>query len=262
MPRRLNYTNRQRVLREHIDIRIVDRELRLAFEADLDLGHYAFEKFSPRPRVYVEAYRGGTASWKRFDFGRVGEVAAPEDTFLEDFRVADGVLFRVRISATMPDGAVRLVGEADAIHPRRAGEEKSPVQPIIQHLAVDDIGDELWRVDFSGELPLLKINDRLAGGVDQFLLDPKFRSIFAPAVVRQVLGRILLVEQFEGDEEDEGDWRQRWLRFGELMAGKGAPDALVDEERIAAIDQWIDFAVEGFARRAELDALFEGGGCS
>jgi hypothetical protein len=257
MPRRFNYTNRQRILREHVGIRIMRDGRHLTFDADLDLSSYGFEKLSPRPKLYVEAYRGGTASWKRFDFGRVGMLMPPEDRSIAEFRAPEGILFRVRVTATDSRGSGRLVGEADGIRPTMPGEDQQPVQPLIQHLAVDDIGDELWRVDFSGEMPLLKVNSRLTIGVDQFLMDPQSRATFAPAVMRQVLGRILLIEKNAGDEDDDADWRQRWLRFAVLMSGLESPDPAEGPDAVQPIEEWIDTAVEGFARRAGLKAMLD-----
>lgn len=259
MPRRFNYTNRQRILREHVGVRIVKEGPTLAFDADLDLTSYEFEKMSPRPKIYLEAYRGGTASWKRFDFGRAGLLAPPEDRSLADFRVPEGVLFRVRVTATDPTGAGRLVGEADGIRPKLPGEHEHAVQPLIQHLSADDIGDELWRVDFAGDMPLLKVNSRLPMGVDQFLVNPQYRAVFAPAVMRQVLSRILLIEKYSGDEDDDADWRQRWLRFGALISGVESPGPAETMQAVEEVEGWIDTAVEGFARRVGLKSMSETG---
>lgn len=259
MPRRFNYTNRQRILREHVGIGIIQQGAELSFNATLDLSQYPFERMSPKPRVYIEAYRGGTASWKRFDFGRVGTLSPPDDRSLTEFRVPEGVLFRVRITATDPSGAGRLVGEADGIRPKLPGEHEQPVQPLIQHIPADDIGDEVWRVDFSGEMPLLKVNSRLPTGVDQFLVDPRYRAVFAPAVMRVVLARVLLIERHVGDEEDESDWRQRWLRFGALMAGAESPGPIDTADSLEGVEAWIDTAVEGFARRVGVASLSEAG---
>lgn len=258
MPRRFNYTSRKRILQEHVHIRIVQDDTGLSFDAELDLTGYGFEKQSPKPRVFIEAYRGATASWKRFDFGVFGEMSRPPDRSLSEFRTPEGILFRVRVTAADAAGAGRLVGEADSIRPRLPGEEDLPVQPLIQHLPSDDIGDEIWRVDFSGEMPLLKINSRLPMGVDQFLTDPRNRAVFAPAIMRHVLTRILLIEADDGDEEDEDDWRQRWLRFGTRMTGQNAPDVDPKDGR-AEIEEWIDQGVEGFARRVGLKSLGEPG---
>lgn len=259
MPRRFNYTQRKRILREHVKIRVLRQEDgELSFDGAIDLSGYEIESRHPKSRVYVEAYRGSTASWKRFDFGYVDAITAPADRSLDDFRVPEGILFRVRITATDGEGIGRLVAEADGVRPQLPGDDPQAVQPLIQHMPADDIGDEVWRLDFSGEMPLLKINSRIGIGVDQFLMDPRHRAVFAPAVMRQILTRVLLVEKFTGDEDDEMDWRQRWLRFATRMCGSEPVSAEAADD-IRPTDDWIDEAVEGFARRIRARSSFDVG---
>lgn len=258
MPRRFNYTDRQRILREHVSIRVVQEQGRgLSFEGAIDLSGYGISKKHPQARVFVEAYRGATASWKRFDFGSVDAISPPSDRSLDEFRVPEGILFRVRVTATDSEGVGRLVAEADGVRPQLPGDDAQAVQPLIQHMPADDIGDEVWRLDFTGEMPLLKINSRIAVGVDQFLMEPRYRAVFAPAVMRQVLTWILLIDKFTGDEHDDEDWRQRWLRFAARLAGS---NHVVAEDDIGAIEDWINLAVEGFAKRIRARYSFEAGG--
>jgi hypothetical protein len=147
----------------------------------------------------------------------------------------------------------KLVAEADKIRPRLPNEEEDRGLPLIQHMPADDIGDELWRVTFEGELPLLKINSRVPMGVDQFLLDPLHRALIMPAVMRQVLTRTLIIERETGDEEDEGDWRVRWLRFASRLPGVLDWDvAAGGESSPETVEGWIDDVVEAFATRAGL----------
>src|SRR4051812_5348630 len=169
MPRRLNYTNRKKINRDDVSIRLHRNGQELVFDADLRLADYKLDKITPPPQVFVEAYRGASALWKRFDFGRYGTVQAPADRSLDEFGVPEGILFRVKVSAADDDALGRLLAEADAVRPRLPDELDAHGQPLIQHMAADDIGDELWRVtDFDGPLPLLKVNSRVPMGVDQF----------------------------------------------------------------------------------------------
>lgn len=259
MPRRFNYTDRHRILREHVSIRVLQEESgSLSFDGAIDLSGYGIEKKYPQSRVYVEAYRGATASWKRFDFGRIDAITAPADRSLDGFRVPEGILFRVRVTTMDGEGVGRLLAEADGVRPQLPGDDPQAVQPLIQHLSADDIGDEVWRLDFSGEMPLLKINSRIEVGVDQFLMDPRHRAVFAPAVMRQILTRIMLIERFTGDEEDEMDWRQRWLRFATRMSGSD-PVGSDTADDIQGTEDWINVAVEGFAKRISARSSFDSG---
>lgn len=257
MPRRFNYTHRQRILREHVNVSVLKAtDASLSFDCAIDISKYGIDKKHPQSRVYVEAYRGATASWKRFDFGKVGAITPPADRSLDEFRVPEGILFRVRITATDDDGVGRLVAEADGLRPQLPGDEPQAVQPLIQHMAADDIGEEVWRLDFSGEMPLLKINSRIGLGVEQFLMDARHRAVFAPAVMREILTRVLLVEKFSGDEEDDMDWRQRWLRFATRMSGSDPTKAEAASE-IQITEDWINEAVEGFAKQIAARSSFD-----
>lgn len=259
MPRRLNYTKRQRIVREHIHIRLQQSpEGLLTFDADLDLSSYRFNSLSVPARVYVEAYRGATATWKRFYFGTTSDLSPATDRSLDEFRVPHGILFRIRVTSADSTSNGCLLAEADRIRPLLPGETDQSVQPLIQHMPANDLGHELWRVDFSGEMPLLKINDSVSMGVDQFLVDARFRALFAPAVFREVLMRIIVIEQAVDDEEDDTGWHQRWLRFGKLMSGSKAPRYAVPDD-LDQVESWINEAVEGFAKRGGMKRAFESG---
>jgi hypothetical protein len=250
MPRRFNYTDRKKIRREDVTIRLRRDGQAIAFDAELRLSDYAFHKIAPPPQVYIEAYRGASTVWKRFAFGHIDTLKAPDNRSLDDFGVPEGILFRVKVSASHGALAGRLLGEADGIRPQLPEEEDSYRQPIINHVPADDIGDELWRVDFAGTVPLLKINVQVPVGVDQFLVDPAFRGVFAPAVMRQVLARALVIDRDSYDDEDEGSWQFRWLQFATSLPDIGdPPEADEDNGRIGnlrEIEEWIDRAVEAF----------------
>jgi hypothetical protein len=256
MPRRFNYTNRQKINREDVSIRLRRNGEGLVFDADLRLADYKLDKITPPPQVYVEAYRGASALWKRFDFGRFGTTRPPDDRSLNEFGVPEGILFRVKVSAAGDDTLGRLLAEADRITPRLADEFDSPGQPLIQHVASNEIGDEVWRVDFGGVMPLLKINERVPMGVDQFLRDPQYRAVFAPVVMRQILTRILIIERDAGDEDDETDWRQRWLQFARRLVSENWEIFEPNDGNLQTVEDWIDSAVEEFISRSGLFIAF------
>lgn len=249
MPRRFNYTGRKRIRREDITIHLLQDTLGLRFTAALVLADYGLDRVRPLPRVYVEAYRGASAQWRRFDFGPLDACHPPDHCSLDEFGVPEGILFRVKVTGTGGDSAGRLLAGADAIHPSLPGEAPGHVQPLIQHVPADDIGDELWRVDFSGNLPLLKINERVPGGVNEFLRDPVHRATITPAVMRRVLERILIIDNDRGDVEDGNDWRQLWLRFATNLSTDPISDADRSSDDLSA---WIDRSVEAFSAKAGL----------
>lgn len=260
MPRRLNYTNRRKIRREDVVIRLHNESAAIAFDAELRLGAYGFAQVVPPPHVFIEAYRGASTVWKRFAFGRINTLLPPDDRSLTEFGVPEGILFRVKVSAVDGPLAGRLLGEADGVAPLMPDQEEAPRHPIINHVPADDIGDELWRVDFSGTVPLVKINDKIPAGVEQFLVDPTYRAVFAPAVMREVLTRILIIDRDNYDDEDEASWQARWLRFASELPGVSDPPDFEETQgrliNLKEIEDWVDRAVEAFAQASGLLRAF------
>jgi hypothetical protein len=251
MTRRFNYTDRQKIRLSDVSIRLYRQDSDLLFAADLRaLTGYELD---PAARVHVEAYRTVSTLWRRFDFGRVGLLRAPEDVKLTDFGKPEGILFRVKVAK---EGELqgRLLAEADQIRPRLPDEAEHSATPLIDSVP-GPIGDEPWRVDFLGGAPQLVINEQIEDWKG-FARDPHFRALVAPAVMRQILAQILINDRDKGDLEDPTDWRGRWIRFAELLPGvSGSPDALGNAEDVDSrpdVTEWINTAVEAFCRRAGL----------
>jgi hypothetical protein len=247
--RRYNYTGRKAINRSDASMRIEDNPLR--FHATLTLGHYGLPADS---KVFIEAYR--QTNWMRFDFGTVGAVTTPGDLRLTEFDTREGILFRMRVTATAsPEG--RLLAEADRISPchiKQAGEEtREPLLPIKP----TDLGEEVFRVDFS-DRPILLINNQF-GDWRALARTPFFICMALPQALREILSRLLYVEgYFETDDPDS--WRAQWLRFATALPGSSEPP---DEEEKERFDDWINEAVAAFARmhgmKARFNACWAGG---
>jgi len=258
MPRRLNYTGRKKIKRDDVSIRLHRDGNGLSFDADLRLADYGLDKIEPPPLVYVEAYRGASALWKRFEFGHVDTKQKPDDCSLDEFGVPEGILFRVKVSAAAADALGRLLAEADGIRPRLPDERDDHRQPLIQHMPADNIGDELWRISFDDDMPLLMINKNVPMGFDQFLRYSNYRAVMLPAVMRQVLTRILIIDRDLGDDTDPDDWRQRWMRFATRLPGVSEKIEVFEpnDHNLQAVEDWINDAVESFTARSGLFAAF------
>ncbi len=241
--RRLNYTGRRRI--RQVDARITLEEGdEPRFSADLQLAEYSFEDSA---RVFVEAYRQTT--WMRFDFGTVGELRVPPDCRLSEFDTSDAVLFRVRVTSDADRHGV-LLAEADRIRPRRPDTEEDNRVPLLPVKPDGDLGDEVFRVDFS-DRPLLLVNSRL-GDFRAVARNPVFASLTYPAAMREILTRIIRMDQHL-DTEDAVDWRSRWLRFATMLPGVSELPPHHDDE---SVDDWIQEAVGAFCRQFHMMARF------
>jgi hypothetical protein len=235
--RRLNYTSRKRIARSDIDIVLGGSPEAPSFDAALDLGAYGFP---PDARVFVEAYRQTVLM--RFDFGTVSAPGLPHDRTLADFQSTEEILFRVRVTATSGRPGV-LLGEADRLRPRepdRMPDQRLPLLPAMP----DDLGQEVWRVDFEGGTTLL-VNRDLPDW-KQTVSSDAFRAIAYPAAMRQILERILFVEKY-AETDDPYDWRSQWLQFASQVPGSRAVPVSREDQ-----SEWIENAVAAFARRFHL----------
>lgn len=243
MLRRFNYTDRKRIRRD--DVSIVTRTAAgPAFDADLSLlTTYDFDR---QCCVYVEAYRKTT--WMRFNFGLVGAIAPPPDRSLGRFGVADGVQFRVKV--TDPSSNHRLVAEADGIPLREADGSTVPTESLLR-IVPAPLDAEVYRLEYDAQGPILEIS-RNAGDKSEIAKDPAFASLVYPAVFKDILTRILLVEEHD-DMENLGLWQSLWLKFAGELRNVGPRPALdADDE----LEEWIRDAVTSFARSTDVLAKF------
>jgi hypothetical protein len=241
---RLNYTGRTTINRSDVRITLQEQPgVKPVFDAGLTLDSYGLP---PHARVCIEAYQ--QARWMRFDFGSVASLVAPADRHLTEFDSIEGILFRVKVtSATSRNGV--LLAEADKIRPSRPEddeEERSPLLPVKP----DDLGHEIFRVDYTDQ-PMLLVN-RAAGDWQTIARSAVFVSLVYPAVFREVLSRVLLIEKhFDTDDLDE--WQSRWLSFAKSLPGVG--DVPADNDQ-PAIEGWIGDAVLSFARQKQAAERF------
>lgn len=241
--RRLNFTRRRRILREDVDIVLHQQTSPPTFDAHLNFERYGFP---PDAHVFVEAYRQTTVS--RFDFGTVSVPCQPTSTSLDEFESPAAILFRVRVTATAGRSGV-LLGVADRMRPRQPNEKPDRRIPLLPPRP-DDLGEELWRVEFSSTATYLVINNRLPDWKET-ARDPRFRALAFPSAMRRILERILYVDDYTTTDDDQ-DWHSLWLRFASTLPGSGHVPRNRDE-----YDDWIEDAVAAFARRTRLRTAYD-----
>jgi hypothetical protein len=217
---------------------------------DADLSKLADYKLPVDASVSVEARL--QTRWMRFGYGTVGLITPASDRGLTEFDSADGIMFSVKVTA-VSDDAGKLLAEADAIPIRFPGESEELRNPLLP-VKSDDIGQEVYRLDFSNDPPILLVN-RSAGDKDSIARSPLFMSIVYPAALREILTRILYIEDMDDSDDDSETWQARWLRFAGALPSVGPIPAKDEGDR----DQWIDDAVAAFAKQqAMLDRFIAG----
>lgn len=244
MPR-LNFTGRRRISRNHVTISVTGIGGIETFSGELELGSYGFPDSAA---VIIEAFR--QLELVRFDFGTVGNVAPPAICRLSEFGTLAGLRFRIKVVSTEePRG--RLLAVGDRITPRHAEQQLLSRVPLLA-VRAQDLGREVWRLDFSIE-PLLLVNPRVVPK-KQLVQSVEFQSLILPEILRRILNRILLVERIRVPD-DSDDWTSRWLKFAESMPGVGSVPDVADPE--SDLD-WIDAAISSFCRWRGVDKQFSG----
>ncbi len=246
MIRQFNYTNRKRIPRDKVHVVLKDQGPRPpAFDATVDLADL---KLPETARVYVEAYYRD--SYMRFDFGTVAQVGSHEDRTLGEIDNRETIYFRVK--AVDPSGDHgKILAEVDGIIPNPSDGHANRVA-ILEVKFEENLGNLPWSLELSSTAtPVLIVNKRL-GNKEYIRSDATFFALVYPAVVREILTRVVIDERTEYDPEDD-DWRQQWLHFVCSLPSVGLPPGGDDSE---SKYYWIDDAVKAFCEAQPTCAQF------
>lgn len=243
MLRRFNYTDRKRIKRDDVSI-VMRQGPVLAFDADLSL--LTTYGFDARCCIFVEAYR--QTVWMRFDFGLVGAIEAPPSRSLSRFGVADGIQFRVKV--TDPNSNHRLIAEADGIPLREADGSTVPTESLLR-IVQSPLETEVFRLSYDERGPILEISEN-AGEKTEVAKDPAFAALVYPAVFKEILTRITLIDEHE-DMESADFWQSQWLKFAIGLENVTPPPRSDEPDDL---EDWIRDAVAAFAKSTDALAKF------
>ncbi len=242
MPR-FNYTNRRKINRSDIEIRIHGED-RAYFTAGINFKNYDFPLDAS---AVIEAYR--QATWMRFEFGTVGRFIPPEDTSLKNFDVPDAILFRVKIIENSCHR--KIIAMAKKIRPRNVNESpdnRVSLLPLKPH----NLAHKIWDIDFTDDGPLLLVNNKLNN--PKFLTkSPVFQALVFPEIIKAVYSRILLIEM-----DNETDWCENWIQFSKNLPGATPiPDISINlEVNKGEREDWIEEISNAFSKNLNAFELF------
>lgn len=245
--RRINHTKRRRIDKQDVVIRLVEPvSSPPAFNARVDLSKH--ESLPEDARIYIEAYRQTTRM--RFDFGTVSKPGFEGGwATLSEFADADAVQFAVKVTGVSGATAGMLLADRDGIPLTSIGQDTS--RESLLPTCSSDLGQELWRLDFHNSGVTLQINNRIPDWKG-YATSAQFRALAYPSVIRQVLTRILIVDEWD-DAEDSDDWRSKWLSFAQSIPGV----EVLDEEPADPAGRWerIEEIAAAFAKQASFMSL-------
>jgi hypothetical protein len=238
---RLNYTDRQRILRNavHLDVDVVGGLSTLT--ASVDLADYSFPKHAA---VVLEARRQTT--FMRFELGEVRDPNSLEGEPLTEFGGDGSVTFTLKVVSADENDIGRILGLAKRLRAASAAEDRES-KGILPFRASDDLGSRCWQLDLTGDEPVVLIN-RMVGDWNGFARTPEFCALVYPELLR---GIALWVAETDPEDDATSDWLKFLKGLGHDPGG--APD---DEEGRSAWAEEVAFSFAG--RHHLLDLVSEG----
>ena len=232
MKRRFNYTGRKKIPKGNISIK-VDRTDpgELTFDAKFD---WSGLELPDNSFVYVEAYHQTT--YMRFGYGRVSNLQIPDNRLLKELEYTDNIHFRVKV--VTPDGSGKLLAVADRISPVKPEEDTGKRQGSLG-VELVDLGQKIW--NFDGDNPVLEVNSKIDNIKNIASSNGIFISLVYPAVIRQILTKILLLDDYDPDD-DSDSWKSKWIHYSEKRSGNKLPENNMEIE----YEEWIDKVEDEF----------------
>ena len=257
MIRKFNYTGRKKIEKSNIHIRLIrDTTPYPYFDMKISISP---EDFPEDSELFVEAY--DRTSFMRFKCGTLKNPQYPEDRHLTEIRSTDSIMFRVKIVDPSAQHG-KILGVADRIS--SVGESQEDTKHItLLPVTYDDIGKEIWKLDFRDTGPVLVLNNKIESVPVTELVrsNELFFSLVYPPVLREILVRILVIDDaFE--EEDPEAWQNLWLAFVESLQDVPKITGTYEFENSSSNQdyflKWIDSdVIPAFCRKYSVKEKFE-----
>lgn len=249
MKRRFNYTDRKKIILDRVAIELQESgEVAKSFRADVRLNDMELPRGAS---VYLEAYH--RTDMERWSYGTVVKRKLPEDISIDHLGHIENLLFRVKVVDESGKRGL-ILAEADRINPRRKGEKGLKERCILPVEFNKDLGRQIWRVSFDGDVPVLEFNGNHIPNIRHLAqTDYGFFFCVYPLVIKEVFTRIFLVDEITDLAEPEVNWHKDWLDFAHRFNSESIPEPVSREEDgfqdfITDIMKWIDGVVDGFCR--------------
>ncbi|MBX8529136.1 hypothetical protein K5D53_01390 [Pseudomonas cichorii] len=244
MSRRFNFTGRDKILREHLQIFVVASESQLTCRVFLNLTSY---KIPADAQVMIEAARGRVLR-VRHSWGLAGKALTADGAFSE-FDISslgdqEGLSFRVLV---VEPETRRLLASAESVSANDDMGDQTPQRSLLP-IVMRDLQGGVWELEDMEENPTLVLDINL--GTKQEIKSSPVLSALLPGVIRAILVSLVYEHQDTGGDDD-GDSEcssDRWLSLGVKWAGCPLPDNLDHRD----IDNWAQKAVTGFCREKKL----------
>lgn len=174
MIKRVNFTGRRRIAREHVEVEIYDGQPR-RFDAHIDLKNL---NFLPHASVVMEAMCAGNSLVSRFHFGTVDTLVPPPDRLLHDLS-GEHVFFTLKV-IDRSERFGRILGIAENVRAAKGGTLTAVGRRGILPIERVDLGQQLWRLEYREHDVFLLVNKQVSELATRAGNDPLFYAVVYP----------------------------------------------------------------------------------
>lgn len=250
--KRLKFLKRTKIKQEDIRITLDVSGSVKRFTASLSLGAYDFPLDAI---VVIEAKQ--LLETLRFDIGQIRGLGGPVTRDVSRL-VEDRIAFNVLV---LDPATARKLGTATTVRPNVGGKVPDHANSLLP-VESRDLDPLVWEIEYSDQdedghtdAPVLIVDSRAAGESPAFFLhDPSVRALVLPAAMREVLIKILIIEETPFERESRS-WKNSWIRLASRLAGEDPPDP-DDANFKEEAGRWIDTATRELARRGDLMSAY------
>ena len=243
---------RKTIATSFIGIEIIEETPR-RFKMGLKTNKSGFPRFPKTAKVVLDATCAGSEDVQRFEFGTIGRIVPKQELCFKD-KLAEkdrNIIFTLKIIDTSEEiGRILGIGRISAGKAKTGiPEGKQGILPIVPS---EDLGEELWRVKFDGnDHVFLLVNNTVDKGLpERFATNVTIRSLVFPAVVREILTKAFIENEFDPDDEG-GGWQTNWTQFAKKF-DSDISSVDTKEER----EEWIERVVDEFCKQHRFNQVF------
>jgi hypothetical protein len=236
--RNFNYTGRQKIQDQFIDVKCQRAGQTIRATGRLDLAALDLPKASAR----IDVYRGNDRDSlivhnvdRELSFDHEFSVDAPAEVILMEFQMY------------IPDGPElgRILASRAKFKPPT--DEGSQGGRSLLPFSARDLGQLLWKIDVSGDQPEVVINSKI-GDWKGFSKSANFYTVAMPVIVGEIADWLWResASADPGDNEIAAQWKAYFLKNLGIELENGQGDQ--DENRA----EWVDSCVNAFSAKHRL----------
>lgn len=245
MSHRFNFTEREKISTDDVNITIEHRNNRIVSNIKLKLD---INKFSHEALVVVEAERGRVLRL-RHDWGCAGHAFTADGSSSEFDITSIGDTEDVRFRVMVVDPkSCRLLATAENLEAYDRENGDLPQRSLLP-IKIRDLQGGIWELENMDDMPTLVLDSNL--GTKQELKSSPVLSSLLPGVIRAILVYQAYAHQdiIHDDELDtDGGSPTTWLALGKKWVGESHPTNGNHQE----IDDWAQKGSTGFCREKKL----------